>query len=168
MDEGTVNLSEKFVGKFYGPEKVTGFEATGGATLTGDVVFEITTEQGRKYLVPKKSLVIISDEKKDWNYIRDTKVSLMVPELVRVVSDYDLPSSQITYMAAIFGQQLSNHLDRAHNYLWFGDDSRFVPGFDPLNDITLLMADRINATIPSREGVLSPYIGTPDTGTIEE
>lgn len=167
INEGE-SLDKMFVGKFYGPEKIASIEVIDMKTPSGAHIFQITTESERKYLVPQKAMIVITDEMKDWNFVRDTKVQAMVPEMANVVAEYDIPHSQIVYMAAILGQHLSNHFNRAHNFLWTGDDRNYVPGYDPLNDITLLGAERINQQIPARDEIPSPYHEIAEPGDTSE
>lgn len=166
--EGT-DIKPLFVGKFYGPEKISDVSVIETTTPSGAPIFEITTEQGRTYVVPQKSVaLIVTDEAKDWNHIRDARIRVMVPEIINIISEYDLPGGQMNYLLSMVGAEFDNHFGRAHNYLWFKDDKRYVPGFDPANEFTLLMADRINDQIPERTDVVAIPLSELDEDTETE
>lgn len=148
------DLKEKYVGKFIGPDKISDIEVLDLLTSAGSMVFEVTLANGVRDIYPEKGLVaIVSDEPKDYNHIRDARVNLFVPEVIKLMEEYDLPAGQLVYVLSMIGTQYRNHLSRAMNYIWRKDDSRYTPGVDPTDDFTLLMAERVNKGIPTKENV---------------
>lgn len=145
-------LKEKYVGKFIGPNKIADIAPIDLTTPSGALVFEVTYELGHKEIFPEHGLVaVVTDDIRDFNYVRDVRVNLMVPQILAVVQEYDLPGSQMNYLLSMIGNQWNNHFGRAYNWLFYGDDSRYSPGYEPANDYTLLMAERVNKGIPSKE-----------------
>ncbi len=148
MDE----LKEKYVGKWIGPNKITDISITELTTSAGSVVFEVTYELGHKELFPEKGLaLVVTDEIKDLNFVRDVRVAAITPLIVETIKEYDLPAAQVNYLFSKAGQEVDNHFARAYNFLMFGNEIRYAPGFEPQHDYTLLMAERVNKKIPPRE-----------------
>lgn len=145
-------LKDKYVGRFIGPDKIADIEIADFKTALGSIVFSVTYESGLKELHAEKGLAaIVSDEAKDFNHIRDARVNVMIPEMVNFIMEYDLPSVQWVYFLGQIGDQLKNRLYRAQSFLLHGADDRYIPGFDPQTEMTLLDAERVIATIPPRE-----------------
>jgi hypothetical protein len=144
-------LKDKYVGQFIGPDKISDIIVTDFTTPLGSMVFEVTYETGMKELYAEKGLtVVVSKEAKDFNHVRDARVSAMVPQIVDLVIEYDLPLVQHVYFLGQVGEQLKNRLNRAQSFLIHGTDERFIPGFDPMTDMTLLDAERVIAKIPPK------------------
>lgn len=152
MDEsitGAEALKAKYVGKFIGPNKIADIGIEDFTTAGGSLVFSVTHENGDKDIYPEKGLVaVVSDEIKDYNHIRDVRVNLLVPQILEFMEEYDLPAGQLVYVLSQIGTQYRNHISRAMNQLWRGDDRRYIPGVDPSDDFTLLMAEKVNKKIP--------------------
>lgn len=150
MDE----LKAKYVGKFIGPNKIVDITVEDFTTKQGALIFSVTHENGDIDIYPEKGLVaVVSNEIKDYNHIRDARVNLFVPQVLELMEEYDLPAGQLVYVLSQIGTQYRNHLSRAMNHLWRGDDRRYIPGIDPSDDFTLLMAERVNRKIPIKENV---------------
>ncbi len=143
-------LEEKFVGKYYGSDKIVSINIIDSKTNLGSAIFELVlSSNGRKVVIPEKGLVaVVSDEPKDFNYLRDTRINLMVREIVDVIAEYDLPITQVGYLGAVIAAEVGGRFSRAMNYFWTGNDTLFVPGFDHENDVTLVMANNAIKNIP--------------------
>lgn len=138
-------LESEFVGKFVGPNKITAIEITEVVLASSARVFEVIYETGHKELFPEKGLMaVISDEAKDFNHIRDARVDLMVPEILGIIKEYDIPFEQFTHLMTKVAFQLQQHFNRANAILWHGDSKMYIPGVDTMDSLTLLEAERIN------------------------
>jgi hypothetical protein len=141
MDE----LQTKFVGKYIGPDKITGVDIYDFVTPSGSLVFEVTFENEKSMIFPEKGLVaVVSDEPKNFNHVRDARVNLMVPEIMKVIEEYDIPHEQFVHLMSQVAMQWQNNFNRANALLWFGNESEYVPGSDTTDRLTLLMAKRVN------------------------
>jgi hypothetical protein len=150
MDE----LKSKYVGKFIGPNKIADIEVTELTTPKGAAVFEVTYTLGHKELFPERGLVVVvTNEIKDLTYVRDMRVEAIVPTVIDLVQEYDLPGAQMNYLLTMIGTQWNNRFGRALNWLMFKDDKRYAAGYEPANDFSLLMAERVNKGIPPKENV---------------
>lgn len=140
------SLQARFVGKFYGPYAITDI------SVRVDGVFNVSIDDGRTIPCTEKSLIaIISDERKDHNHIRDARFSVLVPEIINKIQEYDLPVSDVNALLQDVAREIDNHFSRATNWLWTKDDKRYIPGFNPMNEITLVMANEVNSSIPKHD-----------------
>jgi hypothetical protein len=143
-------LNEKYVGKYYGSDKIDSIRVIEDVTPLGSAIFEIVlSSNGRKVIIPEKGLVAtVTDEQKDFNHLRDSRVNLMTKEILDLINEYDLPISQVSYLAAVVTAEVGGRFSRAMNYFWTGNDKLFVPGFDHENDVSVLMATNFVKNIP--------------------
>jgi len=147
----TPSLQIMYVGRFIGPEKIADIQIVDFKTAMGSMVFEVTFENGIKELFPEKGLTaVVSDEIKDSNHVRDARISLLVPQILELAEEYNFPGYQMNHLLSMVGNQWNNKFGRAYNYLFFGDDSRYVQGYEPGNDFTLLDAKRVINRIPTK------------------
>lgn len=141
----TIPLNDKFVGKYVGPDEVVAISLIELTTASGHGVFELVYKSGNTAIYPEKGLMaVISKEPKDLNHLRDARVNLMVPEILNVIKEYDIPLEQFTWLMQQTMMQWQNHFNRANAILWYGDDRSYVPGVDTMEMLTLLQAERIN------------------------
>ena len=139
-------LKDKFVGKYVGPNKIKDIDVTSIKTPSGGMVFTLAYEDGRFELFPEKGLVaVVSDGAKDFNHLRDARVDIMVPEIMNVIKEYDIPYGQFTWLMSMVAAQWQNNFNRANAILWFGEASAYVPGSDTTDRLTLTMADQVNS-----------------------
>jgi len=132
------SLQAKFVGKFYGPHEIKDI------SVRKDNVFNVTLADDQTIPVTEKAIIaIVTDERKDYNHIRKALFDVMVPEIVNVIRGYDISVSDINALFQEVGKEIDGRFGRATNYLWTKDDRRFVPGFSPIDNVTLLMAEEV-------------------------
>lgn len=140
------SLQAKFVGKFFGPYEIK------DVLTRNDGVFSLVLDDGRTIPCTEKSLIaIVTEDRKDHNYIRDARFNVLVPEIVKKIEEYDIPVGDINALLQDVAREIDNHFSRATNWLWTKDDSRYVAGFNPMNDITLVMAKEVNNTITKHD-----------------
>lgn len=143
------NLTEVYAGKFLGSEKIVSVEAQTPPGGRSGFDFKITLENGTEEVYPQKGFVaVVSDEPLDATSMRDRQVNLMVVEILDIVRSYNIPFSQFTYAMTRVANQFQNHFNRANAILWFGNASRYVPGADTMEMLSLNDADRINDQQP--------------------
>lgn len=146
------SLEVKYVGRFLGPDEIEAVIVTEQKTPSGGYVFEVTLKSGQKKLLTEKAIaLLVTDEAKDYNYLRDHKMFVLIPKIVEVIEEYDVPSGEIPHLIQMMSYELENRFNRALNWMWSKNDSRYVPGFDAMYDATLLMAERVIQEIPKDE-----------------
>ena len=136
------SLQARFVGKFYGPYEIK------DVAVRSEGVFNLTLDGDKTIPCTEKALIaIVSDEKKDHNHIRYARFAVLVPEIVKVIEEYDIPVGDVNALLQDIAREVDNHFARATNFLWTQDDKRFVPGFNPMEEITLSMAREVTNNI---------------------
>lgn len=137
--------TEKFVGKFIGPARIESIEDTGVTTVLGSPILRVKLSSGGVETFPLKGLeTIVSDEAKDFNHVRDARFAQMVPQMMAVVMEYDVPFDQFTSLMTEVASQFQNHFNRANAILWFGSADEYIPGSDTQERLTLTMAEVVN------------------------
>ena len=147
MSTSMDSLQAKFVGKFYGPHEIKDVK------VHKDNILSVTLDDDHTIPLTEKAVVaIVTDEKKDYNHIRESLFNVMVPEIVNVIREYDISVADINALFQEVGKDIDGRFGRATNYLWTKDDRRFVPGFSVMDSVTLLMAEEVIDNIPQYEG----------------
>lgn len=140
-----MELKEVYEGKYLGPNKIVDMTITEITTTLGSAVFEVTYESGVKELYPEKGFgLLVSNEAKDFNHLRDARVEVMVPKILELIEEYDIPMDQFTWLMTQVAHQWQNKFNRANAILWFGDVAGYYPGSDTMDRLTLLNAERVN------------------------
>lgn len=145
MDE----LKQKYVGKYFGENRISDIEISDFTTVKESVVFNLSYESGKKELVTEKSLVLgVTDQKSDATTLLTSRIYAISADCVDLVREYDLPSYLFDRLGKKIEVELQNNLERASCIMWYGDPSSYAPGFKGDNLVTLLMADRLNKKFP--------------------
>lgn len=144
-----LELNNKFVGKYFGPDMISSIEITPQTTPSGGVVFSVVFASGARTIVTEKTLVIsISDKPGDYTKLLDTKLQAVVPEIVALLEEYDIASFEVESLVSRIKANVEMRFNRAINFLFSGDDSRFIPGWDHKTDVTMLMSEKVISQIP--------------------
>lgn len=130
--------------QFYGPEEiVTQVEVDGVVTLTLKSSESATGEQ-YEMVVPKSVFeMVVTGEKKDWNYVHGLKLTAASKEVIEVLMKHNITGGEVKTLLQKVGLDYFIILDRAINYQFTGNDKRFVPGGDVYYDFTLARAHEI-------------------------
>lgn len=140
-------MKNTFIGRFIGPNKIKSFELLDITTPSGGAIFEFSYEDGRKELLPEKAVaVFISDEPKDFQHLFDSRINAIIPGIIDLLKEYDIPFEQFESLMVRVASQFQNHFNRANAILWFGTSEEYIPGSDTTSRLTLLMAERVNST----------------------
>lgn len=141
-----------FVGKFVGPRKVTEVVISEHRTHQGSSVVRVSYAGGFSELLPVKTLVLVATiAETDFNGLRQKKFLAMIPEILQVVAEFDIKSYEVDALFRDCANTLEQTYNRALNFVWTHDDSKFIVGVDPVADFTLMEAQNILSSIPPRE-----------------
>lgn len=94
---------------------------------------------------------IVSDTQKDWNYVQETKLSLLSKDVINLCIRYHLTGGEVKAFLQKFGMDFYTIIDRAVNLQFLGDDHRFVPGGDLYYEFTLNRAHEITKHLDDRK-----------------
>lgn len=154
------DLETQYLGKYIGPQQITGIELTQQKTSSGSMVFEFTVmkkvgdkEIFEKVLVPEKAIpLMVTDAETDWNTLSASKMNIIIEETVKVLEDYNIEKVAVDTLLQGLKTSLNFRFDRAKNFMWTGNDNLFIPGYDPDRDVSLLQAEAIIESIPNTNG----------------
>jgi len=150
------DLSKKYVGKFIGKDQIRGIAVLAQTTPAGSAVFEIDLGDGAgKTRLPEKALVLSVTDAPENNYAEglSARINAIAPIIIEAAEEYDLKFYEVRALGDAVVSQLTLRFHRAQNFLWTGNDKNFIPGFDPMNDQSILDAERVISSIPKLEEV---------------
>jgi hypothetical protein len=134
-----------------GGEKVVIVADTDLKTPMGSDIVEITFASGRKEKMPKKTYeLVVTDVPSDPTIVHRTKMNSLIPAIKAVICEYDLKVGEIQSMLQQLANGIDDNFSRATNWLWTKDDEGYVPGMNPLSPRTLLEADAVIRSIPTK------------------
>lgn len=134
---------DTYIGKFIGPRKITKLTLVETyKTTNGGSVFEVEYDGGFTDFVTESALkVVASDKEQDFNYIQDQKFNAMVPQVLAIMNEYDLPAYQLDGFFSRCLNALQNSFNRALSRMWYGHEKNFADGSNATDDFTLVETD---------------------------
>ena len=145
-------MSLELIGKFIGADEIESIKPAEVKTPEGKDVMEVTFKNKKKYIYPVTTLeLVVTDELSDASTVQQKKMTPMIRQVLGICAEYDLSVSEIEMLFKQIGSNLDLAFNRATNQIWFGDDTRFAPGFDPMNDVSLLMAHSVLSKIDANK-----------------
>lgn len=146
MDE----LKAKYVGRFYGPNKIVDITPHEYKLPSGDMVFELSYDSGLKRRTTEKALALfVTGEISDLTSVRQKQFDLLVPVVSRMMVEHDLMLDDVVPFCKELGSNLDMNIRRADSFLWTHDDREYAPGAAGYGNATLLNASMVIDSIPS-------------------
>lgn len=137
-------MALEIIGKFIGPDEIESTAVADFTTPEGKEIIEVTFKGGRKHIFSAETLdYIITDEVSDHNSVQDKKLMPIVRKIMSIIAEHDINVGELEMLFKQVGMNLDKAFNQATSYLWFKDDKEFVPGFDPMHGVSLLMAERV-------------------------
>jgi hypothetical protein len=144
----------QFIGKFYGPEEILEVKETDSQTARNIAIVEvITRRQGtedktRLTTTTIKALELLAkDESCDWNALQESKLSIIVNDLMVTATDFGVQGGELQPMLSRFGMALAVRFEHAAHIKFEGNDEEFVPGGSEFYSWSLAKAE---ATIANK------------------
>lgn len=142
-----------YTGKYFGAYKILGIAKEDVTTPSGNEIVKVLLENSLPILATIKTLdIVVTDEPSDATVVQNKKFDVMIPEIMKVIAEYDLYAFETESLVRRIIQSFSNSLDRATNYLWTKDDKAWIQNADSTMVRSLLEVDKLLKTIPSDEG----------------
>lgn len=146
------DLDQKFVGKYIGPNKIISVVKLSEGE---NAVYQFTVERVmnnksfflKKYLQERGLQVGVSDVSRDYTQDFEERANAMSDEMIDIAAKYNLDYTEVDLLWNTLKAKMLFHFDRAVSFSLYGDDARFAPGWNPLNDLSLVQAEYINAQI---------------------
>lgn len=142
---------DSFVGKFVGPRKVQTVVTADMLTVGKNPVVRVTYDGDFFEIMPLATLVLVATiSETDFNELRRKKFMFMLPKLMEIVAETDIKVYEVDALFRDAANSLTQSFNRALNFVWNHDDTKFVPGVDPVNEFTFVEAQAILSSIPER------------------
>ena len=144
--------SLELVGKFIASDEIVTISQSEQKTPQGGDMIEVEFKNGRTCSYPVKTIpYLVTDKSTDYNSLQDRKFEPIIRELVDVLFEYDVKLGEFQALLQAVGKRVDDHLNRAMHYMWTKNDETFTAGFDPMYDVSFLMADKVVRSIPKKE-----------------
>ncbi len=131
-------------GKFIGGDTIVSTEVLPMKTPQGKDILEVTFKSGKKRIYPELTLErIVTDEVSDASAVSEKKLLPVIREVMAILAENDVSVGEIDMFQKQLGSNIENAFNRATSFMWFKDDAEFVPNFNPMFDVSLLMAHKV-------------------------
>lgn len=135
---------------YVGPNKVFGLVKEELTTPSGGEVFRVVYENGRSEIMTKKSYDLLATENPtDHTELRERKFKIVIPAFITLMMEYDFKSMDCHPFLNKLMDSLQENYDRASNFLWTGDDKSWIPGFNFVENRTLIECNKVLHSIKS-------------------
>lgn len=127
--------------QYYGPHEVLEKIEEGG-----QVTMTLEREIGVSYIMKVPTIIfekVVTQEKKDWNYVQETKFNFVITKLIEVLKDHGITGGEIKTLSNLMTLSYFNVINRAISYQFMGEDESFIPNTDMYFDFTLERAHEI-------------------------
>lgn len=133
----------QYIGKFIGPREIKSIEVAEEKTPTGALVLEVFYEGSRELITEKTLNVVVTDTAIDFTALQKKKMPVIVAELMAVLDEYDIIAYEQDAVLRDMLMAINERFNRANNFLWTNDDSKYTPGSDTLDHVKMSDARRI-------------------------
>lgn len=140
----STNASLELIGKFIGPDEITESVVIEDTTPQGTAIIEVTYKSGKKRRYTKTALdYMLTDELSDYTTVSDKRLNKIADEVVALVREYDVTVGDIDRLMQRIAQGIENKFNEATSLMWFGNPKEYTPGFNPMYDVSLNMAQGV-------------------------
>lgn len=146
----------QYVGKFIGPNEIKSIELTEERTPAGANVYMVEFGERKERITDKALRAMASDEAIDYTRLQKRKFTPLIQDMLGAVMEYDIMLYEIESLMRQFAGSMDDTYNRAQNYLWTKDDTKFIPGVGPLDMIPLSVAQGVVKSIPSNLASVIP------------
>src|SRR4030042_4628277 len=127
--------------QYYGPQEILSKVEEGG-----QVTMTLEREDGTSYTMKVPTIIfekVATLEKKDWNYVQETKFNFVISKLIEVLKENGITGGEIKTLSNLMTLSYFNVINRAISYQFMGEDESFIPNPDMYFDFTLERAHEI-------------------------
>ena len=116
-----------FIGKFYASNKITDIADSDKKTFLGDDYVNIILDSGVTECLPKKVVeIVITDEKSDLTQAQDKLFSVIVPQVLSILADYDLSVQDTQTLLGRIDMSLRDNVKRGIAKMFGKDDDQKI------------------------------------------
>lgn len=140
----STNTSLELIGKFIGPDEIVESSVTENVTPNGEPIVEVTFKNGKKRCYTGTALkYMLTDELSDYTAVSDKRLNKIAEEVVSLVREYDVTVGDIDRLMQKIAMGIEEKFNQATSLMWFGTDKEYTPGFNPMYDVSLNMAESV-------------------------
>lgn len=130
--------------QYVGPNKILGITKEAITTPSGGEVFRVVYDNNHSELMTKRAFdLLVTEKATDLTDLRERKFRALIPQFITLMMEYDFKSMDCNPFLNRIMDSLQENFDRASNYLWTKDDKEWVPGFNFVEQRTLLECDKV-------------------------
>jgi len=134
-------MSLELIGKYIGSNEIVSTKVLDLTTPAGTQIIEVEFKKGNKRMYNVETLkTIITDEISDESTVSQKKLMPVVQKMMELVAEHDLQYGEVDMLTKQFITNIENTFNRALSFLWFKTDKEFIPGTDPMWDVSVLHA----------------------------
>lgn len=140
----STNTTLELIGKFIGPDEIVETMMSEDKTPSGGDIIEVTFKNGKKRSYPRLSLeYMLTDVISDYTVVSDKRLNKIADEVLNLVSEHDFPVGDLDRLMQRVAETFESKFNEATSFLWFGNPKEYTPGFNPMYDVSLNMAQKI-------------------------
>lgn len=141
----------QYIGKFIGPREIKSIEVAHDTTPLGGLILEVFYEGSREMITEKALVIVVTDTAIDFTSLQKKKMPAIVAELMSVLDEYDIIAYEQDAVLRDMLSAINERFNRANNFLWTSDDSKYAPGSDTMDHVKLSDARRIVNSINGQQ-----------------
>lgn len=143
---------KKIKDQYLGPFKVMGIVKQKVKTPLGGEVVEVLYENRPSEIMPTKAVDMFStSEPTDFTSLQKKRFDYLIPKLIEQMSEVDVRMFELSSLVAKVHETVTDHFERASNYLWTGDDRNWVVGINYMNNRTIMETHKVLLEMDSDE-----------------
>ena len=125
--------------KYFGPNKVIGVVEEKVTTTKGNKVVRLLLENRPAEVVPLKAFELLSTTNPiDYNKLQEKRFKAVIPLILEEIGEFDVRMYELGTLMAQVHTSITNHFERASNFLWTGDDKNWTVGMSFENQRTIV------------------------------
>ena len=117
----------ELIGKFYASNKITDTADSDKKTFLGDDYVNIILDSGATECLPKKVVeIVITDEKSDLTQAQNKLFSVIVPQVLSILADYDISVQDTQALLGRIDMSLRDNVKRGIAKMFGKDDDQMI------------------------------------------
>lgn len=113
---------DNLIGKYFGPNKICGFNTLDRKTYLGNEVLELLLDDETKREVPTAMVAVtVTDKQSDLTALREAYVKPLIEKIIAILLDGEIQIVDIEFLLATTSTTLNMHLEKANEILWQKD-----------------------------------------------
>lgn len=157
---------EKTKDQYIGPSQVLDIVEQEGESSLGSKVVKVMFHGDQHPIIMTDTLfkLLVNEKTTDYDSIQKIKYNIIIPLVIQIMEEYGVEATDVESLLAKINNTIIDRYDRAANFLWNDDDTRWTPGMGYNTFIPLLEAEQIIKSIPKKNDTSNPTEKSGGTG----